>query len=142
MGLDIDAVLPKATRVVFGDGERIEGVKMRRLNALIAFREDLTPADRDRLKVEGLGLGGGQDIPIFLACTCGLPRTRLSFAHEMVHGVQGNLTAGWRQRLPTWLIEGTAEHLSRVMAAERGLEKCSPSRCNGADPLAFIWRRP
>ena len=61
MEIDIGEVIPEGvTGFVFGDGRSIEGVKMRRLDAAIACREDLTPADRERLKDGPIGLGWGQ----------------------------------------------------------------------------------
>ena len=138
MGIDVAALLPEGyAAFVFGDGS-IEGVKTRQLDAFIAFREELRPADRKRLKEGPAGLGWGFGHPEYsVNCTCRLPRTRLSFAHELIHSVQGNLAGdSWWSRQthpPTWITEGTAEHLSRVLAGEYGMEKCSPNRCNGAD---------
>lgn len=137
LGTDIDEATTGVTVFVFGDGA-IEGVKMRRLDAFIAFREDLTPADRDSLMTQwawSVGAGMGS-YDFLLTCTCNPARTRLSLAHELTHTVQANLAGeAWTRArdIPVWLIEGTAEHLSRVFAAERGMEKCSPNRCYGAD---------
>ena len=133
MGIDIAEVVPEGvTGFVFGDGA-IEGVKMRRLDAAIACREDLTPAGRERLKDGPIGLGWGLGHhECFLICTCGPVRTRTSLSHEFVHVIQGYLAGGgWP--FPTWFTEGTAVHLSRMTAAKRGMEKCNPNLCNGAD---------
>ena len=132
MRINVDETLPSGFTVfIFGDGS-VQGVKERRLDAFLAFREDLKPADREVYRERGAGLGWGQGHwEYFMACTCRLPRTRLSLAHEFVHAIQGNLSEGWRQRPPVWHIEGMAEHLFRVLAADRGMEKCTPNRCNG-----------
>ena len=134
IGIDISGITDEITVFVFGQGfgRGNEHVHPRRLDAFIAFREDLTPEDRDRWRDRAVGQGSGWGhLEHPMVCNCGPARSRLSLAHELTHVVQGNLSDGWRQRPPVWLYEGMAEHLSRVMAAERGMEKCTPRHCNG-----------